>query len=133
MSLRARISAAAGIAVGLAVLAAAVGLYLAVRSDLQGEIDQGLRQRAQVFVGPSRSAAHPPPAAEPGGDLLPVRRLRADFPRVCSRRRSARRRATCSSSRPTGTVDVPAGQGTSPKIAVSASDKAIAASGTAAR
>ncbi len=53
MSLRARISAAAGIAVGLAVLAAAVGVYLAVRSDLQGEIDQGLRQRAQAFVGPS--------------------------------------------------------------------------------
>ena len=61
MSLRARISAAAGLAVGLAVLAAAVGVYLAVRSDLQGEIDQGLRQRAQVFVGPSGRAWRRPP------------------------------------------------------------------------
>ena len=73
MTLRARISATAGLAVGLAVLAAAVGLYLAVRSDLQGEIDQGLRQRAQAFmadaISPARRWARRAwsPSGAPGG------------------------------------------------------------------
>ncbi len=131
MSLRARISAAAGIAVGLAVLAAAVGVYLAVRSDLQGEIDKGLRQRAQVFTGPSRSDDHPPePATEPGGDLFPGAPPRGGFPTHVQPAPFGAASGYVQFIAPDGTLDVPAGQGTSPKIAVSASDKAIAASGS---
>ncbi|MEA2209146.1 MAG: hypothetical protein QOF54_1623, partial [Solirubrobacteraceae bacterium] len=50
MSLRTRIAAAAGLAVALAVLAAAIGVYVAVRSDLRGQIDESLTQRARGFV-----------------------------------------------------------------------------------
>jgi two-component system sensor histidine kinase MprB len=124
VSLRARISAVAGLAVGLAVLAAAVGIYIAVRSDLQGEIDQGLRQRAQAFVG--GSDAHPPgPAGAPGGGLPPN-----GFPRRVQPAPFGAASGYVQFIAPNGTIEVPAGQGTSPKIAVSASDKAIAASGS---
>ena len=121
MSLRARISAAAGIAVGLAVLAAAVGVYLAVRSDLQGEIDQGLRQRAHAFVGPSGAGpAFEPPLGQPQGGF-PTHVQPAPFGAASG---------YVQFIAPNGTVDVPAGQGKSPQIAVSAGDKAIAASGS---
>jgi two-component system sensor histidine kinase MprB len=130
VSLRARISAAAGIAVGLAVLAAAVGVYLAVRSDLQGEIDKGLRQRAQAFTGPSRSDVHPPPAAEPDGDLFPGAPPQDGFPTHVQPAPFGAASGYVQFIAPDGTVDVPAGQGTSPQIAVSAGDKAIAASGS---
>jgi two-component system, OmpR family, sensor histidine kinase MprB len=126
VSLRARISATAGLAVGLAVLAAAIGVYLAVRSDLQGEVDQGLRQRAQAFMGPAGSDAHPPePAGAPGGGLPPN-----GFPRRVQPVPFGAASGYVQFISPQGTVDVPAGQGTSPRIAVSASDKAIAASGS---
>ncbi len=52
MTLRTRIAAVAGVSVALAVLAAAIGLYLAVRADLRGEVDKGLRDRAQLFANP---------------------------------------------------------------------------------
>ncbi|MGD1058144.1 MAG: ATP-binding protein [Solirubrobacteraceae bacterium] len=70
MTLRTRIAAVASVSVALAVLAAAIGLYVAVRADLLGEIDKDLRSRAQVLVGPV--AAGPTtgtggPAANPGG------------------------------------------------------------------
>ena len=121
MSLRARIAAAAGLAVGLAVLAAAVGVYLAVRSDLQGEIDQGLRQRAQAFVGPAGAGpASQPPLGQPQGG----------FPRRVQPAPFGAASGYVQFIAPNGTVEVPAGQGTSPRIAVSAGDKAIAASGT---
>jgi two-component system sensor histidine kinase MprB len=58
MTLRTRIAAVASLSVALAVLAAAIGLYLAVRSNLLGEIDRSLHDRAQAFI--------PPPAE---GDL----------------------------------------------------------------
>ncbi len=51
MSLRRRIAAVGGVAVALAVLVAAVAIYVAVRSDLRGQIDQSLTQRAQEFLG----------------------------------------------------------------------------------
>ena len=126
MSLRARISAAAGLAVGLAVLAAAVGIYVAVRSDLQGEIDQGLRQRAQVFVGPSGSG----PAGAPGGDLPGGAPPQGRFPNHVQPAPFGAASGYVQFIAPNGSVEVPAGQGTSPRIAVSMSDKAIAASGT---
>ncbi|MFI4991717.1 MAG: sensor histidine kinase [Solirubrobacterales bacterium] len=50
MSLRLRIAAVGGVAVALAVLVAAVAIYLAVRSDLRSQIDQSLTQRAQELV-----------------------------------------------------------------------------------
>jgi two-component system sensor histidine kinase MprB len=121
MTLRARISAAAGLAVGLAVLAAAVGVYLAVRSDLQGEIDQGLRQRAQAFVGPAGAGgASQPPLGQPQ-DGFPTHVQPAPFGAASG---------YVQFIAPDGTVEVPAGQGTSPRIAVGAGDRAIAASGT---
>jgi two-component system sensor histidine kinase MprB len=130
VSLRARIAAAAGIAVGLAVLAAAVGVYLAVRSDLQGEIDQGLRQRAQVFVGPAGSAPPGTPGAAglpgaPGSNGTP-----GGFPRRVQPAPFGAASGYVQFIAPNGAVEVPAGQGASARIAVSASDRAIAASGT---
>jgi two-component system sensor histidine kinase MprB len=70
VSLRLRIAAVGGVAVALAVLAAAVGIYLAVRSDLRGQIDQSLRQRAQEFVGATRlhDGAGPSGEVPLGGD-----------------------------------------------------------------
>jgi two-component system sensor histidine kinase MprB len=52
MTLRARIAATAGVSVALAVLAAALGLYLGVRSDLRGEVDKSLRERAHALAAP---------------------------------------------------------------------------------
>ena len=197
MSLRARIAATAGLAVGLAVLAAAVGLYLAVRSDLRGEIDQGLRQRAQAFLAPPGSGApgggapggvggsgipgEGPPAAgppdrsgsspargsssaggsSPAGEASPAdRSSSAGGSSPAGEASPADRSSPAGGSSPDGglgdqggfpsrvqpapfgaasgyvqfispqgAVRVPGGQGTSPKIAVSANDKAIAASG----
>jgi two-component system, OmpR family, sensor histidine kinase MprB len=59
VTLRARIAAVAGLAVAVAVLLAAVVVYVAVRSDLRGQVDASLRQRAAGF-------AAPPPAVPPG-------------------------------------------------------------------
>ncbi len=52
MTLRTRIAAVAGVSVALAVLAVAVGLYVAVSTDLRGEVDKGLRERARAFTQP---------------------------------------------------------------------------------
>jgi two-component system sensor histidine kinase MprB len=140
VSLRARISAAAGLAVGLAVLAAAVGLYLAVRADLQGEIDQGLRQRAQAFTGPSGSDAHPPGVSDTGTGYggaggsgsgpPPGESPRDGFPSQVQPAPFGAASGYVQFIAPDGTIEVPGGQGASPRVAVSAGDKAIAASGT---
>jgi two-component system sensor histidine kinase MprB len=50
VSLRTRIAAAAGLAVAVTVIAAALAVYLAVRSDLRGEVDRALRDRAAPFA-----------------------------------------------------------------------------------
>jgi two-component system, OmpR family, sensor histidine kinase MprB len=50
VTLRARIAAAAGLAVALAVIAAAVAVYLGVRAELRGEVDDSLRQRAEMVA-----------------------------------------------------------------------------------
>jgi two-component system, OmpR family, sensor histidine kinase MprB len=50
VTLRARIAAAAGLAVALAVIAAAVAVYLGVRGELRGEVDDSLRQRADMVA-----------------------------------------------------------------------------------
>jgi two-component system sensor histidine kinase MprB len=144
VSLRARISATASLAVGLAVLAAAVGLYLAVRSDLQGEIDQGLRQRAQVFLADSNAR---PPVGGPGGVVAsgapggsgirgegppvggPQDRGGDGFPSRVEPAPFGGASGYVQFISPQGTVQVPGGQGASRRIAVRASDRAIAAAG----
>ena len=50
MSLRTRIAAAAGIAVALVVVIAAVAIYLGVRAELRGEVDSSLRDRASALT-----------------------------------------------------------------------------------
>jgi len=139
VSLRARISATAGLAVGLAVLVAAVGLYIAVRSDLQGEIDQGLRQRAHAFTGPSgadaqRSGVNSPPGGTEAGGIgagLPAGGPPVGgFPRRVQPAPFGAASGYVQFIASNGTVEVPAGQGKSPRIAVSAGDKAIAATGS---
>src|SRR5258708_17688835 len=81
MTLRARIAAVASLAVALAVVAVAVSLYLAVRSDLRGQIDESLSQRAQIFAAavalpreraPRFDAGAPPPGGFPAA-IQPAR------------------------------------------------------------
>jgi two-component system sensor histidine kinase MprB len=50
MTLRTRIAAVASLSVALVVLATAVGLYVAVRADLRGEIDSALQARTRAFT-----------------------------------------------------------------------------------
>ncbi len=132
MTLRARIAAAAGLAVALAVLAAAIGLYVAVRADLRVQVDDSLTQRAQGFVSL-------PPGGAPGspggpGDLLgggpPGDGDANGFPDVVQPARFGGASGYVQFISPLGTLDVPAGQGSSPQIALSATDRAIAARGT---
>ncbi len=60
MSLRTRIAVAAGVAVAGVVIFIAVFTYVAVRSQLRGEVDDSLRQRTER-VGQLRLAPSPPP------------------------------------------------------------------------
>ena len=54
MSLRTRIAAVAGVAVALTVVAAAFVVYLAVRSNLRGEVEDSLAARVDALRGPER-------------------------------------------------------------------------------
>jgi two-component system, OmpR family, sensor histidine kinase MprB len=78
VTLRARIAAAAGLAVALAVIAAALAVYLGVRGQLRGEVDESLRERTEAVArlggpgaGPPDGMAGPPrllrPQPEPFG------------------------------------------------------------------
>ena len=149
MTLRTRIAAVAGVSVAVAVLAAAVGLYVAVSADLHGEVDKGLRERASAFMaprsgsgaagveggaegpapgGPFGGAGPPPPGAPapgagPYGEAaLPSRVQPAPFGGASGYVQFVA---------PDGHVQVPAGQGASPTtIAPTAADKAIAKRGS---
>lgn len=155
MTLRIRIAAVAGVSVALAVLAAAVGLYVAVRADLRGEVDKGLRARASAFTQSQPPRGGGPPGAEgpgaegpgaegPGGP--PLFGEGAGPPASASASASAPGQSELPKSvqpapfggasgyvqfvTPAGAVRVPAGQGSSPTpIPVDASDKAIARAG----
>ena len=117
--LRARIAGGAGVAVALAVLAAAMGLYLAVRSDLRGQVDESLHQRTQVSA-PSRAcerAASAPrgrgaPKAGPG--TAPTRGASGASP-PGDRQGSAARPAMCSSSPQGAVTSCPADRGPLPR------------------
>jgi two-component system sensor histidine kinase MprB len=143
MSLRARIAAVASLSVALAVLAAAIGLYVAVRSDLRGEIDHALRVRAQAFPrapmgplgtgtngypgGPARAAGSPPGDGARAGDgrRFPGAVEPAPFGAAAGYVQFISRQ---------GSVFVPGGQGASPtRIAISAADRRIAAQGSGSR
>jgi two-component system, OmpR family, sensor histidine kinase MprB len=81
MTLRHRIAAVAGVAVAIAVVAAAATIYVAVRSDLRGELDRALHARAtELTRGPAPSDGDEGSGAErrPGpGDFRPEQ-LRPD-------------------------------------------------------
>ena len=57
MSLRARIAAAGSLAVAVTVVLAAVIVYLAVRAELRGNIDDALRQTAGRMLQSERAPA----------------------------------------------------------------------------
>ena len=157
MTLRTRIAAVASLSVALAVLAAAIGLYVAVRSDLRGEIDRALNERAQPFLAPATppgaaglgvepqnapAAARAAPASRAGGE--PPRGGSAAggsggggygglgrFPGSIQPAPFGAASGYVQFISPEGAVEVPAGQGASPtKIAITATDRAIATSGS---
>lgn len=155
MTLRARIAAVAGLAVALAVLVAAISLYVAVRSDLRGEVDKSLSQRADAFVGPASvggrgtpagsfglPVASPPPGGfYPGGEPPPHGGVYPHqskppsgggddgFPSSVEPAPLGGPSGYVQFVSPDGAVHVPAGQGSSTTIPLSAADRAIARSG----
>jgi two-component system sensor histidine kinase MprB len=75
VSLRARIAGAAALAVALVVVIAAVAIYLGVRAELRGEVDDSLRERAAA-IGSLRAERGLDRAPRPGqGPGRPDRRL----------------------------------------------------------
>jgi two-component system sensor histidine kinase MprB len=133
MTLRARIAAVASLSVALAVLAAAIGLYVAVRSDLRGEVDSQLRARAAVFTargvgggvpaGPYGDAGSggPPPGGWFGGRRFPGEVQPAPFGAASGYVQFLY----------SGRIFVPGGQSSTPaQIGVTAGDRALAAAGT---
>ena len=63
MTLRARIAAAAGLAVALVVVIASVAIYVGVRAELRGEVDNSLRDRTGEVA---RAALGGLPGVPPG-------------------------------------------------------------------
>jgi two-component system sensor histidine kinase MprB len=156
VTLRARIAAVAGLAVALAVLVAAVGLYIAVRSDLRGEVDKSLSQRAAAFVppapagsratpeadssppgessppsSPSRNTVQPPQGSPPptGDEQASPNSDNNGFPSSVEPAPLGGPSGYVQFVSPGGAVHVPAGQGPSTRIPLSAADRKIAQSG----
>jgi two-component system, OmpR family, sensor histidine kinase MprB len=146
MTLRARIAAVAGLAVAIAVLVAAVTLYVAVRSDLRGEVGKSLTQRAQAFTSGAATGDRqsrdglstggggvpPPDGSSPDGGSPPDGLPPGDgggFPSSVEPAPLGGASGYVQFIEPDGTVHVPGGQGPSARIPLSASDKAIAHSG----
>jgi two-component system sensor histidine kinase MprB len=135
MTLRTRIAAVASVSVALAVLAAAIGLYAAVSSDLRGEVDSALRDRARAFT--AHAGGIPGEAGPGGGPGGPPGAARADepegpggFPGTVQPAPFGAASGYVQFVSPQGTLEVPGGQGSSPTtIALSAEDRSIAARG----
>jgi two-component system, OmpR family, sensor histidine kinase MprB len=142
MTLRARIAAVAGLAVALTALVAAISLYVAVRSDLRGEVDKSLSQRAAASMprdsttgggepesseSPPQQGGLPPPAG--GGPLPGDRDGDSGFPSSVEPTPLGGPSGYVQFVAPDGAVHVPGGQGSSTTIPLSVSDKAIAHSG----
>lgn len=130
MTLRTRIAAAAGLSVALAVIAAAIGLYVAVRADLRDEVDKGLRARAHAFVAPpTGEPGAPDPEPGPGGPPL-FAPGPGELPKSVQPAPFGGASGYVQFVTPSGAVQVPAGQGSSPtQISPDASDRAIARTG----
>jgi two-component system, OmpR family, sensor histidine kinase MprB len=147
MTLRTRIAAVAGMSVALAVLAVAVGLYVAISTELRDEVDKGLRERVRPFTqpppggikggaqggaeGPGPGAllgSGPPPGGAPPSDVgegapggLPSRVQPAPFGGASG---------YVQFLEASGAVRVPGGQGSSPaRIPTTAQDRSIARRG----
>jgi two-component system, OmpR family, sensor histidine kinase MprB len=132
MTLRTRIAAVASVSVALAVLAAAVGLYAAVRSDLRGEIDNTLRSRVRALAGAPAPDDHGLGQGY-GGPRGPGGSYGAGggFPGHVEPAPFGAASGYVEFISPEGQVFVPGGQGSSSrKIALTASDKTIAARGS---
>jgi two-component system sensor histidine kinase MprB len=90
VSLRTRIAAVAGLAVAITVIAAAAIVYVAVRSNLRGEVERALDERATALIddrrrgpggpgpGGRRPGRHRPPPDQFGGAAGLVQRLGTD-------------------------------------------------------
>ncbi|HST56778.1 MAG TPA: HAMP domain-containing sensor histidine kinase [Solirubrobacteraceae bacterium] len=134
MTLRARIAAVASLSVALAVLVVAVSLYLAVRSDLRGEIDRALSQRARIFHTPTPDRGFPPDTSPdrfgPQLQVNPGRGAPGGFPSNVQPVPFGAASGYIQFISRAGTIDVPGGQGSSPRIRVTALDKAIAKRGS---
>jgi two-component system sensor histidine kinase MprB len=132
MTLRARIAAVAGLAVALTVLVAAVSLYVAVRSDLRDEVDKSLGQRAAAFIAQAPANGGGRPESFEG--LLPPNGGGPPpdddgFPSSVKPAPLGGPSGYVQFVSPGGAVHVPAGQGSSTRIPLSATDKAIAHNG----
>jgi two-component system, OmpR family, sensor histidine kinase MprB len=149
MSLRTRIAAVASVSVALAVLAVAAGLYVAVRSELRGEIDSSLRARARAFagqglpappdgddVGPRAAGAVGAAGADAagptvGGSYPRGGPPRGGFPGSVEPAPFGAASGYVEFISPSGEAFVPGGQGSSRKqIPVTTRDRAIAAAGS---
>jgi two-component system, OmpR family, sensor histidine kinase MprB len=132
MTLRTRIAAVASLSVALAVLAAAIGLYVAVRSDLRGEVDSALRARARAFVGAAGAGA--PPGGPPGAGFPDAVHGRpGGFPGSVEPAPFGAASGYVQFISPHGEAFVPGGQGAARKeIPVTDGDRSIAARGSGA-
>jgi two-component system sensor histidine kinase MprB len=136
MTLRKRIAAVASVSVALAVLAAAIGVYVAVRSDLRGEVDSTLRARAAALVASAGPGGPGPGGGDGGGGGgggggLPG--APGGFPGSVEPAPFGAASGYVELVSPRGQVYVPDGQGSSSKrIAPTAGDRAIASSGAGA-
>ncbi len=149
MTLRTRIAAVASLSVALAVLAAAIGLYVAVSSELHGQIDSSLQARAHTLSaharnGGPRPSGGGPPGGAPGGAFgghAPGGAPGAGeaegnaegFPNNVEPEPFGAASGYVQFISPQGEVFVPGGQGSAPsKIALTAGDRAIAERGSGA-
>lgn len=71
MSLRARIAGAAALAVALVIVIAAVAIYVGVRSELRGEVDDSLRQLADRVGRVAGGAPFGVSPSDRPGDMRP--------------------------------------------------------------
>jgi two-component system sensor histidine kinase MprB len=133
VTLRLRIAGVAGLAVALAVLVAAISLYLAVRSDLRGQVDESLKQRTHAFIADPLLRSGTPGAVLLGGKPPPGadarRTARGLLPRHVQPARFGGASGYVQFVSHSGAIVVPGGQGSTPQITPDAREKAIAASG----
>jgi two-component system sensor histidine kinase MprB len=135
MTLRTRIAAVASLSVALAVLAAAIGLYVAVSSELHGQIDSALHARARTLSAhagagaPGGAFGGGPPGAGPGANE--AERGADGFPNTVEPVPFGAASGYVQFISPQGRVFIPGGQGSAPsKIALTAGDRAIAERGS---